>query len=527
MADKELRIRLTCDTSDADRSSEAYTRRESQRTTRLLTDQEVAERAKQRLIQMTNRQRVDAAVEAAGAEKTHQDAVKKTTDSLSTLIKTQVGLAAFKNMASTIGGEWRKVADDIGRASREWQQFRQSLQGVASLENKSNTNAFAESEVDRAERARVTPAEAKDFREAFLSKASLYVGNGPAAKMSGEDADSFQEALMEYAKDKGVGQQEMAEFAGGLLAQQKGPISAKDMLARVGRTFGTLEASSAPVSHLIPATTRVMAQGYSAEEASRTLAALPEVAPEEEGTHLLRVAAEIRKANVEGRSEQYGIKDGMRPQQQLETLVGNLKDRSGGNAKELDRLLREFTHEDIAANTLRGMVNQVNFDQWKKVQGSIPDNQIQKTLESERVTEPGLQRAVDSSFAVEHARLGLRNDTVERRRKIAETELTRGGSFEHLQLGQLAGSMLPWADDMQTRQVNLQAIRRARSELGESSGLGDALASTNRGATDDLLRTLIKRIEEQNEMMRNEGKGRSNQATSPPMGRPQTPRTRP
>ena len=178
-------------------------------------------------------------------------ATKGAGNELASLIKAQIGLAAIKGVAESIGSEWSRVAEDIGKASKEWQKFRASLQGVAALSGKDNSNKFAEAEIDRAERAHVTPEAAKDFREEFLAKASLYVGEGPNAKMSTKDADEFQTALMEYAQQKGVSQKDMAGFAGGLLAQQKGKTNAAEMMTRVGKTFSTLEASSASVSHLI------------------------------------------------------------------------------------------------------------------------------------------------------------------------------------------------------------------------------------------------------------------------------------
>ncbi len=439
---------------------------------------------------------------------------------IGTLIKAQIGFGAMKSVIGGIGDEMRRVAEEVGRTSREFQQFRESLQGTASLSGRENTNKFAEEEIARAERAHVTPQQMQQFRDKFLAKASLYVGNGPAAKMSTADADKFQEYLSEYAASKGVGQADMADFAGGLLAQQKGKTNFSEMKARAGRSFATLEASSADVKHLMPAMTRVMAQGFSAEEASRTLAAMPEIAPEEEGTHLLRVMAEVRRLNIEGKAGKFGIKDGMSNQQQLEALVGNLRERSGGDQKRLDVLLRDVTHEDIAANTLRGMVNQVNFDQWQQVQGEIKDDALDETIAASRKTEAGRQRAVTSAHAVESARMGLRNDAVDRRRQIAEVELMKGGAFERADSwAEYAAAQLPGADDVKGIKINQQAIRRARAELGESSGIGDARVAINRGSTDALLRELIGRIDKQNEM-KSQQMAAQNRRAAPPLSAP-------
>jgi hypothetical protein len=436
--------------------------------------------------------------QAADATQKVENSVRATGSEIGNLMKAQMGLHALKGVVASFGDEWKRVAEEVGRTSKEFQAFRESLQGVSALSGQQNTNQFAAAEIERAERAHVTPKEMKDFRDAFLSKASLYVGEGPDAKLNTKDADEFQEYLSEYSKLKGVSQQEMAGFAGGLLAQQKGPTTAAEMKARAGKAFATLEASSAPVSHLLPGMTRVMAQGLSAEEASRTLAALPEVAPEEESTHLLRVLAEIRRNNVEGKSGAFGIQEGQSPQQQLETLVGNLRQRSGGNQKELDRLLREFTHEDIAANTLRGMVNQVNFDQWRQVQEAVPADQLERTIKEGRQSDAGKQYAVSSRHAVEQARMGMRNDELTRRRQIAETELMANRDFERQSTWtEWAAGHLPGQDDARGQMINRQMIARARAELHEDFSVSDAKASLNSGATDELMRTLLPRLKQQ------------------------------
>ena len=62
----------------------------------------------------------------------------------------------------------------------------------------------------------------------------------------------------------------MGSFAGGLLAQQKGPTTAvQSEKPQAGKVFSTLEASSAPVAHLLPMLTRAQAQGFTAEQGAR------------------------------------------------------------------------------------------------------------------------------------------------------------------------------------------------------------------------------------------------------------------
>lgn len=512
----ELRVKLSLDKTEADKGLDAFERKASKATDR-------ARDGMGRFAKSTGE--ASKEVEGLGSS------IGRAGGELATLIKAQMGLGAIKGIAQAIGSEWNRIADEIGKASREWQQFRQSLQGIAALEGKGNTNAFAASEVDRAERARVTPQEARQFREAFLAKASLYVGEGANAKLSSKDADELQVALMEYAKDKGVSQEEMAGFAGGLLAQEKGKTSAAAMKEKAGKVFATLEASSAPVAHLLPMMTRAQAQGFSAEEASQTLAMMPEIAPEEEGTYLLRAVSALRERVQKGEGGKFGLKKGMTPYQILTTAVSNIRARQA-KGEDLDDLLTAATGgEEVSGKALRGLVNQgpEGFARWRGVMDKVSKTQLQDTILAERKTESGRQRHVDSVLAAERARLGIRNDTVERRRQIAEAELLKGGELERVNWGQAIGGYLPRAiggTDLKASLINQQAIRRARAELGEGMGVKDKFISTNQGATDELLRELIKRIEHQTETIKR-GQQSPGRAPAPIPSRPAVTSPRP
>ena len=295
-------------------------------------------------------------------------------------------------------------------ASNRWRTISRSsaqdMNAVASLSGKKNTTAFAMAEIDRAEKANVTPEEAKQFSEAYLSKASLYVGDGPNAKLSQKDSNEFTSALMEYAKQKGVSQQEMAGFAGGLLAQQKGPTNATEMKTRAGKVFATLEASSAEVGHLLPMMTRIQAQGFSAEEAAPLLAGMPEIAPEEEGTHLLRAIQVARELDIEGKGKEYGVEHNATPYQRLRGLVKNLEGRKA-NGEDLDKVLKEIAPESIGQNTLRGLVDQGDrgLEKWKKLVDETTPDVLKTTIEENRGTETARQAKLDAAQAAEEARM--------------------------------------------------------------------------------------------------------------------------
>lgn len=470
---------------------------------------------------------------------THEagSAIRSAGNEMATLVKAQIGLGAIKGLAAGIGAEWRRVADDVGKASKEWMAFRKSLSSVASLSNKPATNAFASAEIDAAEKAGVTPEAFKKLRESFLSRASTYVGNGENAKLSEADAGEFQKALAAYGQVKGISPELMGEFGGGLITQAKGKQTAASMKTQAAGVLAQLEASSTDVKQLLPQQIRVQSQGLQAEDAAAILASAPEYAPNEEGTYVLRAIQAMREAQLKGKGEEFGLKKGGDTFQNLRSLLGNLQQRAGAG-EDLDKMLKEVAPEHVSQTAIRGMLNQggvANLDKWRKIASETPADVIDTTVRAHRLTETGRDEAVESAAAVEEARMGLRNEAIERRRQIAKVEVTKGGLRERMQYGQLPASLIPGADSMDDRIVNLQTIRRLRGELGESSGLGDALASTNKGMTNDLVRELLTRLEarqaetnkllsEQNQLIAGEARANANRPMSG--GSPPVPRGR-
>lgn len=357
--------------------------------------------------------------EGKQAGKDGEDGAKGFQGAIAGLIQTALGFGAIKSLVGQMGAELARSADYVRSVTKEFIDLQKSMQGVASLAGKLNTAQFAHEEIRGAERANVTPQEYREFRDAFLARASLYVGAGKEAKLSEADAQEFQRSLAEFAKQKGVSQHEMAGFAGGLLAQQKGPTTAAAMKARAGKVFATLEASSADVSHLLPMMTRVMAQGFQAEEAAPTLAMMPEIAPEEEGTYVLRAVAAVREAAMAGKGG-YGIQKGASSYQNLRNVVAAIRKRAAGG-EDLDTLLKGVAPEHISQQALRGMVGQgeEGFDRWMDLVRKTPGNQLDETIRQGRETGIGRRYAAESQLAASRAREGAAN-------AAAELELVRG-----------------------------------------------------------------------------------------------------
>lgn len=431
-------------------------------------------------------------------------AVKGTSDSIGGLIKAQIGMSVVKATANAIVSQYSEASQKIEAMAKSFQKLRSDMNSVASLSGQTSGNKFTLGMIDSAQKANVTPQEYKSFQNSFLSKASLYVGSGEQSKMSQEDADKFSQSMAEYAKAKGIDQADMAGFAGGLLAQQKGKTNAADMLSQAGKVFGTLEASSADVSHLLPMMTRLQAQGLRAEEAAPLLAQAPEYGPEEEGTYLQRAMGAVRDLNLKGTGADYGVKKTDSQYDQLRGLVSNLQERQG-RGEDMDAVLQKIAPEDVAQRALRGLVGQgkEGLDRWKGLIDQTAGDVVDKAIEAYRGTETGAQDRVDAAQAAAHARIGFRNDSVTRRRQIADVEASEGGLVENKGFGERAAVALnPFGDDIDTQAVNRQMLRRAHAELGEGMGVKDYAASTSRGATDEVMRTLVQRIEEQNALVK-------------------------
>ena len=85
--------------------------------------------------------------DAANATHNMGSAVKSSGSEVRNFLAAQMSLSAAKNLASSLGDEYKRVAQEVANASKEFQAFRASLQGVASLSGQQSTNKFAAAEI--------------------------------------------------------------------------------------------------------------------------------------------------------------------------------------------------------------------------------------------------------------------------------------------------------------------------------------------------------------------------------------------
>jgi hypothetical protein len=456
--------------------------------------------------------RVSAAGKKAGADVQHgaDDAGKglrgaaseatQVASAIGSITVAGVGLGTVRSVVGVMVDQMKQVSDHAERLAKNFIAVQKQFQGIAQLAGTKNTNAFTLQEAQTAASANLTPDQWAQFRDSFLSTASNYV-QGPNAKMSAADAEEYQKSLAEYAMQHKVASGEMAAFGGGLLGQLEGPTTAAEMKARAGKVFATLEASSAPVARLLPNMTRVMAQGVSAEDAAVSLAGMPEIAPQEEGTHLLRVMAEVRRLNLEGKGATFGIDKAMNPQQQLEALVGNLHRRAAGG-EDLDKMLRDVTHEDIAANTLRGLARRgpAGFAQWRGILDRTSPAAIDEGIAEGRQTEPGRVMHAEAQQALADVVQGERKSPLEIAKMEASAQLTMENRFDEFHPSDIMRAPLSMFGTKVNQQlINERALRNAYDAGGVSQGNRPGLAP---GATQFVAdRAILDQLVKNNELL--------------------------
>ncbi len=273
------------------------------------------------------------------------------------LQKAHTGLQTLRWVVGGIGSDFNAMAQKIQDSAKQFQQLRAAMQEIAALSRKEDTRRFTSQAVEKGPKASLKAEELKQFREAFLEGGSLDLGEGPSAKMTEEAAGRSPCAMAEYAQQHGVDQQQMGEFSASLPAQQKGRTSANEMIARASQIFSTLEAASAPPSHLIPGLTELHAQGLTGEEAAQIIASMLEIAPGQEATRVQRTVMEIQeklaKDQIEGAD--YGIKENLSPHQRLKGVVETVRMQQAPGGKNPKAIL-VTGGDSVSRSTHEGLV---------------------------------------------------------------------------------------------------------------------------------------------------------------------------
>jgi hypothetical protein len=355
-------------------------------------------------------------------------------DSMQGLVSGGAVLTAARQAASMFATSMTEASEYTHRVAADFLDVQKRMQAMSALVGNVNSDKATSEQIRAAMGANVKTAEMIEFRESFLSAASTYVGKGPNAKLDESESETFQVKLAEYGKLHGIPLAAMADFAGKALAQERGPTNAKDMLKKIGKSYATVEAASASPQHLIPGLTALMAGGFSLEEAAPALSQLPEIAPNEEFTHLNRVIQEVRELGMKGKAGQYGIEKGMRPAAQLTALIANLHGRTAGGTDDdvLNKLIAEITPESIAQRTLAGLVKQgpKGGQMWRDILAKTSPTIVEEDIVKGRASDAGRTMHAESQLSGQELLRGKRFADATRMKQLAEAALAKEGDFD-------------------------------------------------------------------------------------------------
>jgi hypothetical protein len=389
---------------------------------------------------------LNATVKIKGAHKESENLLK----SMMEINVAEKAMEIGTDIVEAIGESMKAAAEKTKELAEEFIRVQKSMQEIAAMSGKPNTNKFTKGEIEKAAKANVTPEEWSAGRKAFMGQAQAFVGKGPGAKMSEEDADKLQASMAEYAKGKGVSAEAMSGMAGQMLAQEKGPISAKDMTAKVGKVYGTLEGAGGSPTDRMAGMQKLTALGYTAESAAQTLVAMKQIAPGREAMALQQMQMGVEEGITKGTiGKKQGVKEGMAPDEELKAVATYLhtKMEKGGNEEEQKKIL----NREVAAMTTSprakimlqnlGRVGPAAFDQAEQRAKDVPDDEVEKQIAADRGTDPGLARHAEAHLAEAKSKTGEEYANVETLKKEAEARAEQEGALNPAAPGFIARGM--------------------------------------------------------------------------------------
>jgi hypothetical protein len=388
---------------------------------------------------------------------------------LANIMKAQLSFAAIKQAAGAMGDEFRRSSDYVKGLAEQFANVRQAMQQVAALRGEDNSNKFTLQQVQEGAKAGLTPQEWIKAQEEFQSRAGAYVGKdaGDQMRLNDQEGAEYQQKIAAFAKARGISPDEAMGLGGGLLQFSEGKQNVGDLMGRYGKVFKTLERAPTPVKQLLPQMSRVMAQGFSPEEAAQALAITSEAMPGEEETGVENAMKAITDAKLEGKGEQLGIKEGMTPMQQLEAASRTLKGRVD-KGENVDELMKEYAPDLRQRRGLLAFMNRgvgaQGFERTRRYAEETPQNFTEEATAKYRDTEEGqaAQRRADQALA--EARRGKEMQPIMAELEKAKIDVTNRGDLEEGRVSNLYQGAIGTGTGVAPEQqiINEEAINRLR-----------------------------------------------------------------
>ena len=429
------------------------------------------------------------------------------------------GLHLVSEVAAEIGESMNKAAEFTRKCAEEFIQVQKGMQGIAAMSGRQNTDKFTMEQIEKADAAHLTPQEFAKSEEAFLERSRANIGAGPGARMTEEEADKYHARMAEFAKLNKVDAGTMAEFAGSLLNQQKGPVTADELTAQAGKVFETLRGSGKSIGAGVTSLNRLMAQGVEAQEAAPALAQMGQIGlGRNDAQTYMSVLNDIRRLETDqkkfGEARKFGVEKGMSDTDKVEAVVRTLSGKTGGGADtdKLNKLLAEITPDRMGQNVLRAMVQKgpENLSKFKDIYAATPGDAVQKAIEAGRESSAGKVMETEAHLAAAREGQGAKYAGVHDLKKEAEAQLTKEGVFSQTHIVddfmRRRLTVPGGEEDVDKQRINERALKLAQEQAGVKTVLPngqqafDADSGVMRGSNtkvyDEAIRALLMKSNE-------------------------------
>jgi hypothetical protein len=381
------------------------------------------------------------------------------------------GAALVRRAFDAVFTRAKDVSAYVSQMAKDFIELRQALQQIAALKGQANENEFAITEVRKAAAARLMPQEWKAFQEAFQSYAGAQL-EGPAAKLTLPQAETYQQKVAEFMKAEGVAPQLGAELAGTLLETAKGPQDVEKLMSSFGRVYETLKKSRTPVEQLLPQMARITAYGVSPEDAAQLLSVIAPGMPGEEQTGIENTFKAIRELKLGGKAAEYGIDTGATKYEQVKQLAENIQGRIQ-KGEDIDKILQDAKIQDM--REFRGIqafayhgVEMGGFARYQDYNKGLADTHTKSVIENYEKSRAGREAKRRADAALSAAELGERNAKVEELKMEAETQLRNERRLETLYATDFARGAIGKVTGIDVNQQLIQerAVQLAYKEAG-------------------------------------------------------------
>ena len=419
---------------------------------------------------------------AAGAKKGKAElddlggSANSAAESLVSMVNGHIALSVPKSVGSAIGEEFKRSADYVKQKAAEFAELREAMQQVSALKNQQNTDQFVLSEVEKANKAGLTPTKWREFQEQFQSYGGAQ-NEGPDAKLNPEQAEEYQQKIAAFMTARGVAPAQGAQLGGALLTNAKGPQGVDKLMAQFGRVYQTLEKAQTPVPDLLPKFQEVIATGLLPEEAAQALAIVAPASPGEESTSVVAAATMIRKMKIAGTGEEYGVKEGMGRLESMRAFAEHIEAKrqsmiaGGKTGLEAEDVIAEELDEKDLVNDVREARKLVSgfakygvelggFQTFKRYAEETPDTFTEDETRAAQNTTAGRKRQRLADQARADAIKSEKYSEVAAVLERATVKETEEGEPESSQFWHYAAKPIEWwsqVDSVQ-RSINARAI---------------------------------------------------------------------